>query len=160
MVSRALRRSRPILIQPQSRSTGPALPGKAAGPPCLEKQSLLGKGTFPCTAVGAPSFPPQCLSGPGQVHFIPSLIGFQGDMTGLPLGARITWSGLLITILLCSSEVARRDSALSFPQDIFTRSLLLVCFLYFQILSLKRSRSQAASTDAGGVGESLRHSQP
>lgn len=67
-------------------------------------------GTFPCTAAGAPSCPRQSLSEPCPVSLIPNLIGFQGDMTGVSPGARITCSVLLIASLPCIAEAAGHSS--------------------------------------------------
>lgn len=67
-------------------------------------------GTFPCTAAGAPSCPRQSLSEPCPVSLIPNLIGFQGDVTGVSPGAKITCSVLLIASLPCTAEAAGHSS--------------------------------------------------
>lgn len=83
-------------------------------------------GTFPCTAAGAPSCPLQSLSEPCPVSLIPNLIGFQGDVTGVSPGARITCSVLLTAV--CHVQQKQQDTAqsLSVPRDVFTHSLSLV----------------------------------
>lgn len=92
-------RGRLILMQPHGHSTGT------------------------CTAGGPPSSPLQCLLGPCQVHSIPTPISFQGNLTGLPLGARITHSALLGTVWLRTAAVAGHMSVLSYPRGISTHCL-------------------------------------
>lgn len=74
-----------------SRSSSGALGSKLRS--CLILTQPTGTAQAPSSAHLCPSTPsstPQCLSGACQVCLIPSPVGFQGNVTGLPLGARIT----------------------------------------------------------------------